>query len=894
VRPDVPPQTVLRTLISRPHLWLIAAIGVIVPRRVRADWREEWEAELRSREARLAEWDRLDGWERWDLLRRSSSAFWDALSLQRQRREDEVIQDLRFGVRMLVKSPTFTCVAVLTLALGIGANTAVFTFVNALLLRPLAGVKEPDRLVQVGRQFSDKPYLSDSSYPDYLDYRSQNTVLSGFVAIAPRAFHLSTGRETERVEGELVTSNYFNVLGVNAAHGRVMIPLDDDLAGAATDVVVSYRLWQRRFGGDPSVIGSTVNVDGHPFTVVGVAEEAFAGTKIGTPRDLWVPLSSLRQIAPGAARFDQRGPSWLQMFGRLKPDVTVEQLRAELTVIAQRIEENHPKSSIRASVGIEPGLGRDVDVRRAMRQFVSVPFAAVAIVLLIACANVAGLLLARAAARRKEIATRLAVGAGRVRVVRQLLTESIVLAIAGGLAGFVVGRWLTGALRSLLPDRYLFLSFNLDFGFDWRVFGFTLASATATGVLFGLVPALQGSRPHLLPALKGVKVVDGSRGIGLRSLLVIVQVALSVMLLVAGGLCIRTLNNAAAIDVGYDAGTVLTARMDLGKQNYTEARGQLLLEQLLARMQAIPGVETAAFAMTLPLNDGRWEDGIRREGDPTRVQTFQNAISPRYFEAMDIPLVTGRRFADSDDGKAPPVAILNQALARILWPDENPIGKRINMKGTMVEIVGLVRDIKGRNLFEPPGPLLYLPLAQSYKANVVLHVRTAVAPESVVPALRREVHALDQDLPLYGITVMNEHVRATLTPQRLLAYLVGGFAILALVLAAIGLYGLLSYTVTERTPEIGIRMALGADKRDVMRLFVTGGMRLALFGVVLGSLAAAGLTPLMKNLLFGVGPLDPVTLVAVPVLLLSVALMACSLPAYRAARADPKIALRYE
>jgi macrolide transport system ATP-binding/permease protein len=889
----VSPRSGLRSLLSRPHVWVVAVIGLFVPRRLRADWREEWEAELRCREQRLAEWNRLDGREKWDLLRRSSSAFWDALSLQRQRREDEVVQDLRFGLRMLSKNPTFTCVAVLTLALGIGANTAVFTFVNALLLRPLAGVRAPDRLVQVGRQHADKPYLSDSSYPDYLDYRSQNTVLSGLAVIAPRAFHLRTGRETERVAGELVSSNYFHVLGVGAAHGRLMAPGDDQDASAAPGVVLSYRLWQRRFGGDPSVLGTTVGIDGHSFTVIGVTAEAFAGTRIGTPRDLWVPLVGLRQIDPASARFEQRRPSWLEMFGRLKPGVTVEQVRAELTVIAQRIERNNP-DSVRAAVGVEPGLGRDVDVRRSLRRFVSVPFAAVGIVLLIACANVAGLLLARAAARRKEIATRLALGAGRIRVIRQLLTESILLAMAGGIAGLAIGSWLTSGIRSLLPDRFLFLSFNLDFGVDWRVFGFTLAVASATGVLFGLVPALQGSRPGLVPALKGLRGSDERRGIGVRGLLVIVQVALSVILLVAGGLCLRTLRNATAIDIGYDAGTVLTARMALARQNYSESRGRLLHRQLLARVQTLPGVEAAGFAMTLPLNDGRWEDGIRREGELTRIQTFQNAISPRYFEAMAIPLVAGRSFSESDDDKAPPVAILNQTLARILWPGETPIGKRVSLKGQPVEIVGMVRDIKGRNLLEPPGPLLYLPLSQSYTPNVVLHVRTTVPPTSLVPVIRREVHALDQNLPLYGITAMNDHVTATLTPQRLLAYLVGGFGVLALLLAAIGLYGLLAYTVTERTPEIGIRMALGAHRTDVMRLVVAGGMKLAVFGVVLGSLAACGVTPLMKSLLVGVGPLDPLTLMVMPVLLLLVALAACSLPARRAARADPKVALRYE
>jgi predicted permease len=900
-----------RRLLSKPHLYLIAVIAVIVPRRLRADWREEWEAELQCRHRRLADWDRRDGHGTWDLLRRSSSAFWDALWLQRQRREDEVIQDLRFGVRMLVKNPTFTCVAVLTLALGLGANTAVFTFVDALLLRPLAGVEEPGRLVQLGRQYPDKPYVSDSSYPDYVDYRDQNTVLSGLAVTAPTAFHLHAGGQTERVEGELVSSNYFDVLGATAAHGRLItcdlrratcdtcdVPratCDERDASAEPVVVLSHRLWQRRFGANPSVLGTTVMLDGHAFTVIGVTSEPFAGIKVGVPRDVWVPLMTLRRLDLGTTpRFEQRRASWLEMFGRRKPDVTLEQARAELSTIAQRLERSYPDTNARAAISVEPGLGRGVDVQRSLRRFAYLPLTAVGIVLVIACANVAGLLLARAAARRREIATRLALGAGRIRVIRQLLTESIVLAAAGGAAGLVVGSWLTSGLRSLLPDRYLFLSFNLDLGVDWRVFGFMLGVATATGVLFGLVPALQGSRPDIVPELKGVHVSGGRRGIGLRRVLVVTQLALSMILLVAAGLCVRTLQNAAAIDTGYEAGTVLTARMELGKQNYPEARGRLVQQQLLERLHSVPGVEAAGFAVTLPLNDGRWENPVWREGDPTRVQTFQNFVSQRYFDAMTIPLVAGRSFSDTDDERAPRVAILNQRLAHILWPGENPIGKRVSLKGPSMEVIGVVRDIKGRDLFEPPGPMLYLPLSQSYKSNVVLHVRAAVAPASLVSALRHEVYALDKDLPVYAITTLDQHVRATLTPQRLLAYLISGFGLLALLLSAIGLYGLLAYSVTERTPEIGIRMALGAQKTDVMRLFVTGGMKLALAGVVIGSITAIGVAPLMKSLLFGISPLDPLTLIVVPALLLLAALVACSVPAHRAARADPKIALRYE
>jgi predicted permease len=882
-----------RRLLSKPHILVIAIVAVIVPRRLRAGWREEWEAELQCRERRLADWDRLGGRDRWDLLRRSAGAFWDALWLQQKRLEDEVVQDLRFGVRMLMKSPAFTCVAVLTLALGIGVNTAVFTFVDALLLRPVAGVAQPHRLVQLGRQYSDKAYVSDSSYPDYLDYREQNTVLSGLAVISPTAFHLSTGGETERVEGELVSGSYFEVLATTAAHGRLISPADDRDSQAV--LVLSHRLWQRRFGGNPSILGATVTLDGYPFTVIGVASEPFTGIKIGTPRDLWVPLVALRRINPRAAgRFEQRRASWLEMFGRLRPGVTLEQARAELSAIARRLEQTYPDTNAHAGIGVEPGLGRDVDVRRALGRFAYLPLIAVGIVLVIACANVAGLLLARGAARRKEIATRLALGAGRVRVVRQLLTESIVLAVAGGSAGLVVGSWLTGALRSLLPDRYLFLSFNLDLGPDWRVFGFTLGVATATGVLFGLVPALQSSRPDVVPALKAGRLSGERRDVRLRGSLVVTQLGLAVILLTAAGLCVRTLRNAAAIDTGYEAGSVLTARMDLARQSYSEARGLLFQQQLLERIQAVPGVEAAGFAVTLPLNDGRWEGPIYRDGDSARMQTFENVISPQYFDAMKIPMMAGRRFFDSDDQQSPRVAIVNQRLARMLWSGDNPLGRRLRIRGQSIDVVGVVRDIRGRSLFESPGPMVYLPLFQFYQPNLVLHVRTAVSPASVVADLRRQVSALDKSLPVYALATLDDHVRATLTPQRLLAFLISGFGVLALLLATIGLYGLLAYSVTERTPEIGIRVALGARRADVMRLFVAGGMKLAVTGVSLGSVAALGLTPLMKSLLFGISPLDPLTLMVVPVLLLVAALVACSMPAHRAASADPKVALRYE
>jgi predicted permease len=880
-----------RQALSRPHLALIGLIGVLVPKRLRADWRQEWQAELRWREQRLARWDRPAAGQKWELLRRSSGAFRDALWLQTQRREDEMVQDLTLGLRMLVKHPAFTCVAVLMLAVGIGANTAVFTFVDALLLRPLPGVVQPDRLVQVGRQYPDKPYLSDSSYPDFLDYRAHNTVLSGLAAMSPTAFHVSHGGETERVDGELVSSGYFDVLGTTVAVGRAISPAD----ARESVAVLSHRFWQRRFAGSPSVVGTKVTLNGRAFTVIGVADPAFAGIKIGAPRDVWIPLEAAPSIEPGLApRFEQRRASWLEMVGRLAPGVTVDGARSELAVLAKRLETSHPDTNARAGVGVEPGLGRDVDVRRAMRRFAYVPIAAAGLVLLMTCGNVAALLLARSIARRKEMATRLALGARRGRLVRQLLTESLVLATAGGLAGLVVGSWLTRGLRGLLPDRFLFLSFDLALGVDWRVFGFMLALATATGLLFGLMPALQASRPELVSALKGGSLLAGRREMRWRSVLVVSQLAVSVVLLAAAGLCVRSLRNAVAIETGYAAGAVLTARVDLARQSYDETRGRQFHQQLVERVEALPGVESAAFAVTLPLNDGRWSESVRRDGDPTRVQTFQNAVSARYFSVMDIPIVTGRSFADGDDADAPPVAIVNGTLARLLWPGEPVLGRRVTVKGRSIDIVGVARDIKGRDLFEAADPILYLPLSQSYQPNAVLHVRTAVPPLSVAAAVRREVAALDQDLPVYALKSLDEHVTATLTPQRLLAGLIGGFGVLALALAALGLYGLVAHAVTERRAEIGLRMALGAHQADVVRLFVAQGMTLALAGILAGTLAAFLLTPAMAGLLVGVDPADPLTWLMTPGILLVAALMACAGPAYRAARADPTSAFRAE
>ena len=534
-----------------------------------------------------------------------------------------------------------------------------------------------------------------------------------------------------------------------------------------------------------------------------------------------------------------------------------------------------------------------------IRQFTLIPFIAVGIVLLIACANVAGLLLARANARRKEIGVRLAFGASRARIVRQLLTESLMLALLGGVFGILIGVWMTQWLVSILPGNVLDLSFKFDFGVDWRVLVFTLAASALTGALFGLVPAMQASKTDLVSALKNARST-GSRRAGLRGALVVTQVALSFVLLIAAGLCVRTLRNASAIDLGYEIERLLTARIDLPMQNYNEAQGRIFHRRLLERMETLPGVQAASLAQRLPLNDGRSESGMFPERDGQRIQTFINIVSHSYFDTMKIQLLEGRQFNERDDATSPRVAIISETLQRRAWPNENPLGKRFNMgdliEGSdskpLVEVVGVARDIKGRDLFVPAGPMVYFPLLQNYRPGMVLHLRSTISPEQLAATVRLEVGALDPNLPVYRIAPLTDHFTAALTPQRLLGRLISGFGLLALALAGAGLYGLLAYSVAQRTHEIGLRVALGAQRRDVLRLVIFDGLKLTFLGLVTGAPASYGLTKLMKSFLYGVSLSDPLTYAVISITLLTVALLACYAPARRATLVDPMVALR--
>ncbi len=890
---------VTQTTRFRFWLWLIRVIGVIVPRRLRADWRQEWEAELRYRERLLAEWDRLDWRNKLELLRRSASAFWDALCLQPERWEDEMIQDLRYGVRMLLKNPGFTLIAVFTLSLGIGANTAIFTLLDKVLIRP-APVEQPHQLVVFARDASGAPV--SFSYPLYADLRDRNGVLSGLVAYYQQPFSLSDGSQSERVIGQIVSGNYFATLGVRPALGRFFLPEEDRTPGTHPVVVIGHGLWRRRFGADPAVIGKTISLNAYRYTVVGVAPPEFTGTTRGTVNDVYVPTMMQTQAQPGRnSKLDDRGSGWLRLIGRLKPEVSREQAQSALSALTDEAEKAFPGATASGKVMLLDGsrgyTERVSDLALPLKLLMGV----VGFVLLIACANVANLLLSRASARRKEIAVRLAIGAGRWRVVKQLLTESAILAALGGCAGLLMASWLTDLLLGFQQQtNFVPRSFGGGFGsLDGRALGFTLGLSLLTGIVFGLAPALVASKPDFVAVLK-----EDTPGLGrvarrwsLRNLLVVTQVALSLVALIGAGLLVKSLRLLQTVDPGFEPAKVVTASFDLSQSGYDETRGRQFIARLSERVAALPGVEAVSFARIVAFSDSPWMSGATIEGSqlqPSRRDPLDfNAISPNYFQTLGTPLVSGREFTAQDMADAPQVVIVNEAMARRYWPGQEAVGKRIK-RGQFAEVVGVVRDSKEKGLTLAPRPALYLPLLQEYRPDLTLHVRTATAAPTLLAALRREVQALDPSLPVYNLQTLAQQKNGSLYTERLAAGLLTFFGLLALSLAAVGLYGVLSYAVAERTREMGIRMALGAQSRDLLRLVVRQGMILTLVGLVIGVGAAFALTRLMEKLLFGVSPTDPLTFAVIPLLLAGVALLACWMPARRATRMDPLAALRHD
>lgn len=829
-------------------------------------------------------------------------------------------QDVRYGFRVLRASPGFAAVAVLSLALGIGANTSIFSVVNAALLRPLP-VTEPDRLVFVFNGTQASPY-STSSYPDYVDYRDKNDVFSDVLTYSGITVSARSDDQTDLLSGSVVSGNFFDALGVRAAMGRTFLPDEDKTPNAQPVAVISHGLWERRFGSDAKVIGQQLTLNGHPFTIVGVTPSEFHGPEVLETNDIYVPLMMQALVRPPRGGFSgdmnpdmlsKRGPRWLRIIGRLKPGVSIEQAQAAMTTMAAGLEQAYPDTNRETIATLFPVSKVDPQAYSQLVSVAGLLLAVVAIVLLIACANVANLLLARGSGRRKEIAVRLALGASRSRLIRQLLTESVLLSLAGGVGGLLLALWTIDLLKTATPSDGIF-SLALDYSLDGRVLAFTSLLSLATGVFFGLAPALQASRPDLVPALKdeASAAAQGRRRFSLRNSLVVAQVALSLVLLIGAGLFLRSLNIAQAIDPGFDAGKILNAQLNINLLRYTRTQGQEFYRQVVERVEALPGVESASLARIVPMTGGGRTSSLLLEGQqpPDRVRSSEgtglqdnpntvnsNVVGLKYFQTMGIPLLRGRDFSAQDTEGALLAVIVNEAFARRHFDGDEVIGKRVSFRGAQgpwSEIVGVVRASKYRTLGEAPRPTAYVPLAQNHETGMALHVRTIGDPASVAGSVRHVVQGIDQNLPVTNLQPMNEVLGGSLFAARMGALLLAIFGLLALLLAAVGLYGVMSYTVSRRTREIGIRMALGAQTGNVLRLVLKEGMMLVAGGVAGGLIVAAAVTRLLASFLYGVSPLDAVTFVGIPLMLGLVALLATYLPARRATKVDPMIALRYE
>jgi predicted permease len=890
----------MRTTHFRFWLWLIRVIGVIVPRRLRAGWRQEWEAELRHREALLAEWDRLDWRHKLDLLRRSTSAFWDALWLQPKRLEDEMIQDLRYGVRMLLKNPGFTAVAVFTLALGIGANTAIFSVINGVLLKPLP-YEQPGQLVNL---WEGAPWgLSTVSPGAFIDWRDGNTSLEALSAVRGASMNLSGEGDPERLNGLTVSASYLRILHIQPILGRGFSPDEDRPGGDNKLVVIAHGLWQRRFGADPGIIGRQIRLNSEPHTVIGVLPPGavLAGQDRVEDRQFLIPF-----VFGAGVQDTTRSNHLFNVIARLKQAVTGAEAQAELTALKQRLQPLYPKDKEDWTVRVAP-LHEHITGR--VKPTLLMLMGAVGFVLLIACANVANLLLAKAAGRQKEMAIRTAMGASRLRVIRQMLTECSLLGLLGGSLGIGLAYWGVQFLSDWSGGD---LPRADEIAIDGRVLAFSLLVSVGAGLLFGLVPALQVSASNLNEKLK-----EGGRGSAtgaghrMRGGFIVVEVALALMLLVGAGLLVRSLFRLLDVDPGFNPQNTLALDVSLPKAKYpagSDARSRFL-HRIFEKLEGLPGVEAAGMASSVPMVGVYNGTGLKRADRPEQdYHSSFNSVGGNYFSALDIPLLRGRVFSEGDDftddlnfTKArinQLVVVFNEALAKKIFPNEDPIGKRVrfwNYEGRDLEweIVGIVGNVRQQQLDDTGLERFYIPQAFFWQDGSLV-VRTKGSPLALAESIRKEILAFDSEVPVSNVRTLEQVISSSLSGRRFTLTLLGIFAGAALGLTIIGIYGVMAFAVAQRTHEIGIRMALGARRADVLWLVMRQGMWFTMLGIVFGLAGALALTRVLRNHLYQIDPTDATTFASVSLLLVIVALLACQIPARRATKIDPIVALRHE
>ena len=816
------------------------------------------------------------------------------------------LQDVRYALRQLRKSPGFAAVAVISLALGIGANTTIFSFVNTLLFRPPKIGTAPSEVVEIWNQNAHGngiEHYTPLSYPDYLYYREHNHVFSDLFAFDgdPHMVIWNRAGHGEQVQGALVSGNFFAAIGEQPTLGRSFRPDEDQAKNSHPVVVLSYSFWKRRLSSNPAVVGQSLNFNGTDFTVIGVAPKEFNGLLVGMQPDFWAPLAMTMTFTRDANYFE-RHAFWLFGAGRLLPGITKQQALADLVVLSQQLQQTYPDSNkaLQAAVfslTLVPGPFRSYVIA-----FSGLLMVVVSLVLLVACANLANLFLARAMSRQREVAVRAALGASRVRLIREMLMESTILALLSGAVACLFASWVVPALRTLEPPS---LPIRLDVPLDWRVLLFTLVISLAAGVVFAIAPSMRETNADLTRGLKDELALSRYRKSTLRSGLVVAQIALCAVLLICAGLCLRSLLNARSVDPGFDTEHEAMAVLDPGSLGYPEAKGQRFFEQLIGRVKALPGVTSASLAAYLPLSTTRMRVGAGPKDRPIPPQGLAaidfTDVGSDYFQAMGIPLLHGREFTAQDTKGAAPVAIINEKLAQQFWPGESAIGHYLVLQTgptseshSALQVVGVVHNGKYHTLGEAELPYLYRPLEQNYRSHLTLVVRSAGDPSLILPAIQQQVKAVDPQIAPFGLETIKEYMVLPLFPAHTMGLLLSVFGGLALILAMSGLYGVMSFVVSQRTREIGVHMALGASQRDVLKFVVGQAARMILVGMGIGLVSAFGITRLMQSFLYGISSTDPATFVFVPLALAGVALLASYIPARRAAKVDPMVALRYE